>query len=121
MVVLEKGCHARAAELSLLERDAFARLYEGAGLITTTDSGARAPRPSRCCLPSACRAHCRRESASLPPHWLLPGVWRRAGKACTDVLCQCLPGWSGLCLPQPQPQLTLGFTYCPDPFLLHRL
>jgi len=44
VVVVEKGKHAPAAALSLLERDAFATLYEGAGLMTTTDSGApRAP------------------------------------------------------------------------------
>lgn len=39
VVVLEKGGHAPAAGLSLLERDAFARLYEGAGLLTTVDAG----------------------------------------------------------------------------------
>lgn len=39
VVVLEKGGHAPAAGLSLLERDAFARLYEGAGLLTTADAG----------------------------------------------------------------------------------
>jgi hypothetical protein len=47
VVVVEKGKHAPAAALSLLERDAFATLYEGAGLMTTTDSGAPRARARR--------------------------------------------------------------------------
>ena len=37
---MEKGEHAPAASLSLLERESCARLYEGASLLTTADAGA---------------------------------------------------------------------------------
>ena len=40
MVVVEKGEHAPAESLSLLERESNARLYEGASLLTTADAGA---------------------------------------------------------------------------------
>ena len=40
VVVVEKGEHAPAESLSLLERESNARLYEGASLLTTADAGA---------------------------------------------------------------------------------
>ena len=39
-MVVEKGEHAPAESLSLLERESCARLYEGASLLTTADAGA---------------------------------------------------------------------------------
>ena len=39
MVVIEKGRYTKAADLSLLERDAFQNMYEGCGLATTDNAG----------------------------------------------------------------------------------
>ena len=39
MIVVEKGRYQRAQDLSLLERDAFAVMYEGCGLAATDDAG----------------------------------------------------------------------------------
>ena len=39
VIVVEKGRYTRAAELSLLERNAFEQMYEGCGLATTDDAG----------------------------------------------------------------------------------
>ena len=40
VVIVEKGSYIRAADLSLLERDAFQGMYEGCGLATTDNAGA---------------------------------------------------------------------------------
>ena len=40
VIVVEKGEHAPAESLSLLERESCSRLYEGASLLTTADAGA---------------------------------------------------------------------------------
>jgi hypothetical protein len=40
VLVIEKGSYKRAAELPLLERDAFKTMYEGCGLAATDDAGA---------------------------------------------------------------------------------
>ncbi len=39
VLVIEKGRYTKAADLSLLERDAFQNMYEGCGLATTDDAG----------------------------------------------------------------------------------
>ena len=39
VVVIEKGRYTKAADLTLLERDAFQNMYEGCGLATTDDAG----------------------------------------------------------------------------------
>lgn len=39
VLVVEKGRYTKAADLSLLERDAFQNMYEGCGLATTDDAG----------------------------------------------------------------------------------
>ena len=40
VIIVEKGNYTRAADLSLLERDAFQGMYEGGGLATTDNAGA---------------------------------------------------------------------------------
>ena len=40
VVIIEKGSYIRAADLSLLEREAFQGMYEGCGLATTDNAGA---------------------------------------------------------------------------------
>ena len=40
VIIVEKGNYTRAADLSLLERDAFQAMYEGGGLATTDNAGA---------------------------------------------------------------------------------